>query len=111
MRLDIVKMHEKKLDLVLFIAQNYQSHRHWHGNPSLRNYSCGGRSFKKSWFMIVCKNLVNVDNFKLTIQYNNSIENTKSIKYLGVDVGNILAWKIHINYLQKKTFKSMWRNL
>ena len=67
-------------------------------------------NYSKSCFMIICENSVNVDDFKLTIQ-NNSTEKTKSVKYLGVYVDNELTKKIYIDYIGKKTFKSMWRNL
>ena len=60
--------------------------------------------------MIICKNLVNVDDFKLTIQ-TDLIEKTKSVNYLGVHVNNTLTWKIYIDCLERKTFKSMWCNL
>ena len=54
--------------------------------------------------MIICKNSVNVDDFKLTI-LNNLIEKTKSVKYFGVCVDNKLTWKIHIDYLENKNFQ------
>ena len=65
---------------------------------------------KKYCFMIICKNSVNVDGFKLTLQ-NSSINKERSAKYLGVHVDSKLPRKLHIDYLEKKFFKSMWRNL
>ena len=61
-------------------------------------------NYSKSCYMIVCKKSVASTNFKLSINHN-LIENTESVKYLGVYLDDKLTWNIHIDNLSKKLSK------
>ena len=60
--------------------------------------------------MIVGNKNAAVSSFKLSI-INNLIEETDNVKYLGVHLDNKLSWKIHVDMLTRKTFKSLRSNI
>ena len=59
---------------------------------------------RKSYFMIVENKNAAVSSFKLSINHN-LIEETDSVKYLGVHLNNKLSGKIHIDMLACKLLK------
>ena len=61
-------------------------------------------NYKKSYFMIVGSKNAAVFSFKLSINHN-LIEETESVKYLGVHLDNKLSWKIHIDMSTRKLSK------
>ena len=60
--------------------------------------------------MIVGNKNAAVSSFKLSI-IKNLIEETDNVKYLGVHLDNKLSWKIHVDMLTRKTFKSLRSNI
>ena len=58
-------------------------------------------NYDKCKYMIVSRKPTDSSSFDLTIN-NVKIKRTESIRYLGVELGEKLSWKFHVENLKKK---------